>query len=197
LSTYSVVLFVHILSLLLAAGASAVITLAAIQMRRVETLGQVARWAMAAKSTAKAFPIAVAGLVGSGIYMTQASWSFSDPWVLGAICGLTTIVVLGDAVDGRHVRALGQAVGEALRTGGDGPVDGEVARRLEQPIGKVVALAPTLLMLGVAFVMVTKPGAAGTAVALLVSLALSVPVGPTLLRSGTRAGAPAPAASQG
>jgi hypothetical protein len=189
---YPVVLFVHVLSVLLAAGASAVLALAQLQMRRVETLGQVARWAIAAKQTAHAFPFAVAGLVGSGSYLVQAGWRWSDPWVLGGIAGLATIVVLGEGLDGRRGRALGRAVGAAL-AGGDGPAGGEVARLLGDPLGKVIGIAPVTLMLGVVFVMVTKPGAAGCVAALLVALAASVPAGPAVFRSRTRAGAPAPA----
>jgi hypothetical protein len=180
---YSVVLFIHLLSLLIAAGAAAVLALAQVQMRRAERVRQVAQWALAAKNTARVFPFAVAGLVGSGIYLVQSSWSFSDPWVLGGICGLAAIVVLGDAVDGRHGRKIGRAAGEALLAHGDGHLGPDLKRLLSQPLPKAVSLAPTLLMLGVVFVMVTKPGAAGSAAALLVALALSVPCGPALFRT--------------
>lgn len=192
---YTVVLFVHVLSLLLATGASAVIGLAQAQLRRVETLGQVARWAMAAKQTAKAFPVAVVGLVGSGVYMVQTRWSWTDPWVLGGLAGLAAIVVLGDVVEGRNGRRLGRELGQALARG-DGPVDGEVARLLAAPLPKITGIAPTLLMVAVVFVMVTKPGAAGCAAALVVALAAAVPLGPALARSRPRAGAPAPAAAE-
>jgi hypothetical protein len=193
MNTYSVVLFVHILSVLIATGAATIVTLAAIQMRRAENYGQVARWAMAAKNAAKGFPVAVVGLVGSGIYLVQSAWSWSDPWVIGALVGLGAIIVIGHGVESRRGRALGRALGEALATAGDGPVDGEPARLLEQKIGKATSAAPTLLMLGVAFVMVTKPGTAGTVAALLVALALSAPVGIALFRTETRAGMPVPA----
>jgi len=195
MTTYSVVLFIHLLSLLIAAGAAAVVTLANVQMRRAETLGQVARWGMAAKNTAKAFPVAIVGLVGSGIYMVQTEWSWSDPWVIGALVGLGMIIVFGEGLEARRGRALGRALGEAIATGGDGPVDGEPARLLEDNLGKAIPAAPTLLMLGVVFIMVTKPGTAGTIIALAVALALSVPVGRAVFRCDRRAGTPVPAAA--
>lgn len=186
-TTYQIVLFVHLLALLLATGAAAVIHISEWSLRRARTLSEAGRWGLTIKSTARAFPVAVAALLGSGAYMVSDVWSWSTPWVLASIAGLAAIVVVGDVVNGRHGKEIGKAIGGTLARDGDGPVTEEVTRLVESPVAISASFAPTLLMLGVVFVMSTKPGAAGSAAALLVSVALAAAIGPALSRRPERA----------
>lgn len=186
---YHVVLFVHLVSLLIAAGAAATLHAADLQIRRAPSLSAALRLALLMKRAALAFPVAIVGLVGSGIYMTNhLGWGFSTPWVLAGEVGLGTIVALGDAVNGRFGRQLGMAIGGALARGGDGPLTDEVRARLANPVAKLASVAPTALMFGVVYVMTVKPGATGSAIAMLVAVAAGAVASQTLLRE------PAPAA---
>jgi hypothetical protein len=189
---YHVVLFVHLVSLLIAAGAAATLHAADLQIRRAPSLSAALRLALLMKRAALAFPVAIVGLVGSGVYMTNhLAWGFSTPWVLAGEVGLGTIVALGDAVNGRFGRQLGMAIGGALARGGDGPLTDEVRERLANPVAKLASTAPTALMFGVVYVMTVKPGATGSAVAMLVAVAVGAVASQTLLRE------PAPAPEAG
>lgn len=186
MTAYQIVLYVHLLALLLAAGAAAVIHVAEASMRRAPLLSEAGRWGLTAKATARAFPVAVVALLGSGAYMVSDSWSWSTPWVLAAISGLAAIVLVGDVVNGRHGKAVGQAIGRTLATTGDGPLTDEVTRLLGSPVAIAGSFMPTALMVGVVFVMVTKPGALGSALALLVCVALAAATGPLLAHGPER-----------
>lgn len=180
---YHMALTIHLLALLLAAGAAATTHFAHALMRRARTLSEAGRWGLAVKSTAHLFPVAVLGLVGSGAYMVSDAWSWSAPWVIASLAGLAAIVLVGDVVNGRNGRAAGQAIGRALAHGGDGPVTAEVTRLLESRLALSASFAPTLLMVGVVYVMTNKPGAAGCSAALLAAVAVSAATGPLLARA--------------
>ncbi len=190
--TYHVVLFIHLASLLVAAGAVTTLHLADIEIRRARTLGEAGRLGLRMKKTAHAFPIAVVGLVGSGIYMTHhLGWGFSTAWVLAGEVGLGAIIVIGDAVNGTYFgRRLGATIGAAIAVSGPGaPVTDEVRARLADPVAKAAAVAPTGLMLGVIYAMTVKPAALGAALALLIGLAGGAILGQFMLALPAGAGA--------
>jgi hypothetical protein len=187
--TYHAVLYIHLLSLLIAVAVSGIIHVSDIEMRRAQTLGEVGRAGLRIKNAAMGFPIAVIGLVGSGVYMAHhLGWGWTSPWILAGEVGLFTIVAVGDAVNARHGKKLGEAIGAAMARGGDGPVTAEVKELLDDPVAKFTAVMPTLLALGVVYVMTEKPGALGSALALAIAFASAAVIGPLLLR------APKPAA---
>lgn len=192
MQTYHVVLFIHIVSLLIAVGAVATLHIADVEIRRARTLSEAGRLGMRMKVTAHAFPVAIVGLVGSGIYMTHhLGWGFSTSWVLAGLVGLGAIVVLGDVVNGRNGRKLGALIGAAIASGGDGPLTDEVRARLDDPLAKFAAVAPTGIMFGVIYDMTVKPAALGSALAILIALALGGIASQVLLRSPAPAAAPA------
>lgn len=196
MQTYHVVLFIHLASLLIAVGAATTLHIADVEIRRARTLGEVGRLGLRMKATAKVFPIAIVGLIGSGIYMTHdVGWGFSAPWVLAGEVGLGAIVLLGDLVNGRNGRKLGETIGAAMAQGGDGPVTPAVQARLDDPLAKFASIAPTALMFGVIYAMTVKPGTLGSTVAMLVALAVGAVASQTLFRP-SKASAPEAAAAE-
>jgi hypothetical protein len=185
LDTYRTVLSVHLLGLVVASGAAGVTHFAHHMLRKAETLSDAARWGTAMKHGTMGFPVAIVLLLGSGAYMVSDLWSWSASWVIGALTGLGLIVVLGEGVMGRYGRSLGKTIGGAMARGGDGPVPPELTRMLESPLALGTSFSPTLLMLGVVYVMTTKPGWTGVIVALAVPLAVSAALGLALPKAQT------------
>jgi uncharacterized membrane protein len=180
---YHVLLFVHIVSLLIAAGAVATLHLADLEIRRTSSLAEAGRLALRMKKTAHAFPFAIVGLVVTGVWMThRLGWGFSAPWILAGEVGLGAIIVLGDAVNGSYGKRLGSRIGAALGRGGDGPLPDDVLACLDDPVAKAAAVAPTGLMFGVVYVMSAKPGVTGSVLAMLIALLAGVVVSQPLLR---------------
>jgi hypothetical protein len=161
---YSIALFIHLLSLLLATAAASLTTYAALQLRATSTSTDAMRWLVLSDRIVLGFPIASLGLFATGAYMAESSSLWSAPWVLAALAGLAAIAVLGAGVEASRARALKHE----LQNFGFS----ERARRLLcDPVAWTAKLMTLTLALGVTFVMTVKPSAEGASVTLLLALA--------------------------
>ena len=160
---YSIALFLHFVSLLAAGAGATLAGYAALQLRGATSAAEVARWGMMIGKVVRVFPAATLGLVGTGAYMTQKAWSWSTPWVVAGLVGLTMIVLLGAGVEASRGRALEDEV----RARG---LSERARRLLRDPLAWTSKAVTWTLMLAVMFVMSTKPPAWGCAVALLVAV---------------------------
>lgn len=170
MNAYSIVLFVHLLALLVAAMASAVAFYAALQLRNARTLPDIARWGRVVGAVTPAFPVASLTLLGSGAYMTQDQWNWTTPWIDAGVAGLALIAVCGAGVEASRGRTLKRE----LMTAGMSPR----ARRLQRdPYAWSAKMTTLTLMLAIVFVMVTKPGATGSFLAIALAVAVGIPAG--------------------
>lgn len=163
MSTYSVALFFHLLSLLVAAAATALGGFAAFRLRGAESPHEAGQWGMLIGKIVRAFPPATLGLAGSGAYMTVDLWTWSTPWIVASIVGLGLIVALGAGVEGRHGRVLEHE----LRTSG---MSERARRLLRDPLDWSARVSTWTLLIAVVFVMTTKPPAGGAAAAIIGAL---------------------------
>jgi hypothetical protein len=169
-SAYSVVLFVHLLALLVAAMAATVTGYAALQLRDARTAPDAARWGRLVDSVTPAFPVASLTLLGSGAYMTQDQWTWTTPWIDAGLAGLALITVCGAGVEASRGRALKRE----LMTAGMSPR----ARRLQRdPYAWSAKMTTLTLMLAIVFVMATKPGATGSFLAIALAVVAGIPAG--------------------
>lgn len=152
---YHVALFLHLLALLVASGATAIMKLAIGRSARARTLGEVIEWNRLMGATGKVFPICLAVFFLTGGYMLSLTQSV--PWTTGfVVAGLTGVVFL--LASGAFLGVKGKVMGEKL---------GAMARvhGMDHPAPKVappalLAALPsinTFVALAVAFDMVTKP----------------------------------------
>lgn len=168
MDAYSVVLFIHLLALLLAAMASSVAFYAALQLRQATSPPDAARWGRLVASVVPAFPVATLSLFGSGAYMTQQQWTWHTGWIDAGMAGLALIVVCGTGVEASRGRALKRE----LMAAGMSP---RARRLLADPYAWSAKMTTLTLMVGVMFVMITKPDALAGAV----TIALAVVIGIT------------------
>ena len=172
MDTYHVVLYIHILSLLVGFSAGIVEVICLLKLRAAETLEAAGPWGMLAGQIEKAFPVAIAGLYGSGIYLTQHFWSFSTSWVVIPIVGLAVLSLQGPLVAGRR----GHAVKEALMANGPGPLREEARRMTVDPALWGASFSNEGLVLGIIWVMTEKPGWGGAIAAVVISYAVGLAV---------------------
>lgn len=150
---YHVVLFVHIITLIVAAAATAVVKLSIGRRARARTVGEVLDWHNVMSAGAKTFPICLVAFVLTGGYMLSVNHM---PWSTGfVVAGLVGVLLL--LISGVFLATKGKAVGQVLeemaKRGADQP-----APALSTPA--FVAALPTIntgIALSVAFDMVTKP----------------------------------------
>jgi hypothetical protein len=161
--TYHVVLYVHLLALFVGIGAGTVLVVCAFQLRAAKTLAEAVPWGMVAGKTARAFPVAILGLFGTGAYMTTDVWTWSTRWIDVSIAGLIVLALQGPLVAERTAKKLERALHE------NGPgLLGENARRMTRHPGLWVAEFSNFgVVLGVVWNMTQKPGTA-TAIAAIV-----------------------------
>jgi hypothetical protein len=171
---YHFVLFLHILTLLVAAGATSMTKLAMDRRNRARTVREVLDWHSVGMSAAKAFPLCLVGFVATGGYMIRAA---HISWTTGFIvAGLLGVLLL--LVSGVFLATRGKAVARFLEgiaaRGGDQP-----APRLAMP--PLVVALPFInsgIALSVAFDMVTKPASIPAALSVLaIGIALGAAIG--------------------
>lgn len=178
MDTYHVVLYIHFLSLLVGFGAGGVETVCLLKLRSAETLEAAVPWGQLAGQIEKAFPIAIAGLYGSGIYMTHHFWSFSTSWVVIPIVGLAVLSLQGPLVAGRQ----GHKLKELLMANGPGPLKSEARSQTVNPLLWGAAFSNEGLVLAIIWVMTEKPGWGGSIAAIVIGYAVGVAVSMRLAR---------------
>jgi hypothetical protein len=163
LDTYHVVLYLHLLALFIGIGAGTVLLVCLFQLRAAQTLAEAVPWGGVAGKTARAFPIAILGLFGTGAYMTTDVWTWSTGWIDVSIAGLVLLALQGPLVAERTAKKLERA----LHENGPGPL-GEEARRMTRHPGLWVGELSNLgVVFGVAWNMTQKPGTVSAVAAIV------------------------------
>jgi hypothetical protein len=163
LDTYHVVLYIHLLALFVGIGAGAILLVCLFQLRAAQTLAEAVPWGMVAGKTARAFPVAILGLFGTGAYMTSDVWTWSTRWIDVSIAGLVLLALQGPLVAERTAKKLERA----LHDNGPGPL-GKHARRMTRHPGLWVAEFSNLgVVFGIVWDMTQKPGTASAIAAVL------------------------------
>ncbi len=164
---YSIALFLHLLSLLLACVAASLSMLAALRLRGADSVAEAMSWVTLVARVVPCFPVAVLGLLGSGIYMTHQRWTWAMPWIEAALVGLALIVALGSGVEGSRGRALRRE----LESSG---MSSRARRLLRDPVAWSAKVTTLTLVVAVVFVMTAKPAFTGCVAALCVALVSGV-----------------------
>lgn len=180
--TDGLVLFVHLSALLGEIWAGALAHYSEARLRATETLAGIRTSVAVLSKLERAFPIALALLVGTGAYLVQHSWTWGSGWVEASLAAVAILLLNGAIVVKGRSRALRH---ELARTHGDRPTARilELARR---HIATVASWLNTGLALGIVFVMTTKPHLAPSIAALLVAASGGATVGLRLRSKGTR-----------
>jgi len=157
---YHIALFIHIVTLIVAASTTAVTKLAAGRRARARTVGEVLDWHTVLMSASKTFPICLAAFVISGFYMLRLSRTafWSTGFVVAGLVGVALLLVSGVFLSTKG-KALEQFLEQLAKRGADQP-----APKLVPP--PMIAALPTIntgIALSVVFDMVTKPASVSVA----------------------------------
>ncbi len=159
---YSVALFLHLLSMLLAVVCTSLTGYAALRARAAGSAEEARQWLGLNGRVVPLFPGAGVGLLATGSYMANSIAGWSEPWLLASLIGLGCIVVLGAGVEGNRSRALRR---ELHRNG----LSDRARALTRDPVAWSAKFMAPALMLAVMFIMTTKPAAATSAIALAVA----------------------------
>jgi hypothetical protein len=161
---YHIALFVHLLAVVVAAGATAVTKLAATRAARAKTVGELLDWHNVLMSAAKLFPICLAAFVITGFYMLSVAHMaiWSSGFVVAGLVGVLLLFASGTFL-GIKGNGLKQILEQIAARGADQP-----APNLAPPaLVAALPLINTGISLGVVFDMATKPASIPVALAVV------------------------------
>jgi len=172
MDTYRIALFLHVLTLVVAASSGAVTKLAAGRRVRARTVAEALDWHSVLVSASRVFPVCLASFVITGAYMVSRAGihAWTTGFVVSGLFGVAFLLGSGTYL-GIKAKTLNHVLENLAKGGADRP-----APKLVPP--PLVALLPVMntgVALGVIFDMVTKPASISLALAVLaLSAAVSV-----------------------
>ena len=192
MDAYHVALFLHIVTMIIAAGATAVTNLAVGRRARARTVREALEWHDVLISTSKLFPISLGLFLATGVYMVSRGGLRA--WSSGfVVAGLVSIALLLGS--GIYLGVKAKALRAVLERAANGEPEAPAPTLVPPPL---VAILPAInlgVVLGAVFDMVTKP--VGVPVALgVVGLGIVLSAGAGWLRRPASAGARAGSAAR-
>ena len=155
---YGVALLVHILGVLGVFIATGIEQVVLLRLRAARTTQLVREWVHVMDGVDKLFPPSVLLLVLAGLYMTFTVWGWGQAWIDVSLGTLVLVGILGPAVNGSGLKAIGRAVAVLP----DGPLSADLSRLIYHPVLNMSTSITAFLTLGIVFLMTLKPGWLGS-----------------------------------
>lgn len=168
MSWYNLGLFLHLGCVVAAFWFAAQIHVGMERLWSAETSGQALQALDLTHSGARWMPWIGLALLLTGAYLTQSRWNWALPWISISIVGLIALEGFGGA-SGKGRRKLRQRLQGQPLSAALAPAFVAAARG---PFVRAVHFMLPLLTVGVMLVMVTKPGALGGVIELVVAAAI-------------------------
>jgi hypothetical protein len=168
MSVYGIAVFLHIVGALGIFAAIALDWAGLSNLRRATDTAQAREWVrlLAAPRTVGG-PAALLILL-SGIYLSASRWG-PQGWILVALGSMVVVGALGGAIGGRRIAAIMGALPTE-----SGRVSGRLRELLDDPALTLSLRVRTSLLLGIVFLMSTRPSWGGSLAAMGAALVLGV-----------------------
>ncbi len=151
---YNLALFIHLVGVIgMFAGVALAVGGLLVAQRSRET-AVVRSWMSVAAVADKTIAMTALVVLGSAIYMVNKIWDWDDGWIVVSLVVFAIQFVLGPTVDGRRMDAIRKLSIESP----DGPVSPALSAKLNDPILNTSMRTMTLVMFGVIYIMVMRPG---------------------------------------
>lgn len=154
MDTYSVVLFVHVLGVVLLFAAFSATQLGGARLRRAESTEHARLWLGLLAVSGPMFGVAFLLIVAAGLYMTNDLWGFSTSWIVVALVTVGIMLVVGTGVVGRGLSKMGTTAATAP----DGPLSPELQAVIQDRAVWTSLFTMNGFGVGVLWLMTTKPG---------------------------------------
>jgi hypothetical protein len=135
------------------------------------------------------FVISVLLILASGLYMAITAWGLRTSWIAVGLISLILIAPLGLVLIEPRRRAIARLAQEAP----DGPLPQALQQRIHDPILGTALQTVAVLLLGIVFLMTTKPALIFSLIVMAVALVLGLASGLLVSRSMRTRGQGVPA----
>jgi hypothetical protein len=151
---YHIALFLHIVTLIVAASTTAVTKLAVSRRVRARTIGEVLEWHDVLMSASKLFPVCLAAFVITGSYMLSVGniHVWATGFVLAGFVGVGLLLV-----SGVYLSMKGKALKAVLENMAKAGADRPAPKLVPPPLVATLPVVNTGIALAVVFDMATKP----------------------------------------
>ena len=179
MTSYRLALFIHIVGMIGFFMPLGAWLFGLVALRRARQTQQVRSICQAIFVSDTVAIVGILLLAGAGLYMAITTWGLDTGWVLVAIISFALLAPVGPLVVERRLHIIANLAAGAP----DGPLPLEIRRRIADPImGAGLALMIAWL-LGIIFLMTTKPSLHGAILTMVVAAALGALGGTPLWRS--------------
>ena len=157
---YHIALLLHLFTLIVAAGTTAVTKLAVSRRVRARTVGEVLEWHTVLMSASKTFPICLAAFVITGSYML--SRANAHAWTAGfVVAGFVGVALL--LASATYLSLKAKALKAMLENMAKAGPDRPAPKLVRPPLVATLPVVNTGIALAVACDMTTKPASIGVA----------------------------------
>ena len=173
MSIYTIVLFLHVSGAIGYFISTGTWLFGLSALRRARRVEQVRALTNLVGRSGPLFGISVLLILATGLYMALTAWGLRTGWIDVALISLILIAPLGTAFIEPRRRAIDRLAREAP----DGPLPPALERSIHDPVLGTALQTVVVLLLGIVFLMTTKPSLTGSLIVMAVALALGLASG--------------------
>ena len=165
MDSYRIALFMHVITLVVAASSGAVTKLAVNRRIRARSIAEALDWHSVLISASRAFPVCLASFVITGSYMVSraGAHAWTSGFIVSGLFGVAFLLGSGTYL-GIKAKALKQVLENLAKDGADRPPP----KLIPPPLVAMLPVLNTGVAFGVIFDMVTKPASIALGMAILV-----------------------------
>lgn len=176
MSLYTVALFVHVVGAIGTFIGVSVWLFAAVALRRVQQVGQVRALTSLIQPSGVLAVVSILLLGIAGFYMAITVWGERATWIIVATICFVLLAPFGVFVIDPRLRAVAKAAAAAP----DGPLSTSLAARARDPLVGIGMSVYIGVLLGIVFLMTTKPSTGVSILAMIVSTVVGLASGSLL-----------------
>ncbi len=173
MSIYTIVLFLHVSGAIGYFISTGTWLFGLSALRRARRVEQVRALTNLVGRSGPLFGISVLLILATGLYMALTAWGLRTGWIDVALISLILIAPLGTAFIEPRRRAIDRLAREAP----DGPLSQALEQRTHDPVLLTALQTLAALLLGIVFLMTTKPSLTGSLIVMAVALVLGLASG--------------------
>ncbi len=173
MSIYTIVLFLHVSGAIGYFISTGTWLFGLSALRRARRVEQVRALTNLVGRLGPLFGISVLLILATGLYMALTAWGLRTGWIDVALISLILIAPLGTAFIEPRRRAIDRLAREAP----DGPLSQALEQRTHDPVLLTALQTLAALLLGIVFLMTTKPSLTGSLIVMAVALVLGLASG--------------------
>ena len=179
MSIYSIVLFLHIIGAIGYFLGIGILLFILLGLRRAQRVEHVRPLIHLNDLSAPVSAASAVLLLVTGLYLALTAWSLLTSWILVALISLLLMVPTSAALIAPRRSAI---VKQLAREAPDGELSRALERHIDDPVLATVCTTVAALLLGLVFLMTTKPNLVGSLIVMVVALLLGLAAGGLISR---------------